>query len=78
MPDRFLQAEPIAAMIAAEKPTHGGAVPTIWSDLLSYLDSHDGDVSSLQQVVVGGSACPPALMHAFADRYGIEIIHAWA
>ena len=77
MPDRFLQAEPIAAMIAAERPTHGGAVPTIWSDLLSYLDSHDADVSSLQQVVVGGSACPPALMHAFADRYGIEIIHAW-
>jgi fatty-acyl-CoA synthase len=77
MPDRFLQAEPIAAMIAAEKPTHGGAVPTIWSDLLSYLDNHDVDVSSLQQVVVGGSACPPALMHAFDERFGIEIIHAW-
>ena len=77
MPDRFLQAAPIAAMIEQEKPTHGGAVPTIWTDLLAYLDSHPTNVSSLQEVVVGGSACPPALMHAFSDRYGIDIIHAW-
>jgi fatty-acyl-CoA synthase len=77
MPDRFLQAAPIAAMIESERPTHGGAVPTIWNDLLSYLDSHPTDVSSLKEVVVGGSACPPALMHAFSERYGIEIIHAW-
>jgi fatty-acyl-CoA synthase len=77
MPDRFLQGGPIAEMIAAERPTKAGAVPTIWTDLLAYLDSHDVDVSSLHEVIVGGSACPPALMHAFADRYGIQIIHAW-
>jgi fatty-acyl-CoA synthase len=77
MPDRFLQAAPIAEMIATEKPTHAGAVPTIWTDLLAYLDTHDTDVSSLKEVVVGGSACPPALMHAYSERYGIEIIHAW-
>jgi fatty-acyl-CoA synthase len=77
MPDRFLQAAPIAEMIATEKPTHAGAVPTIWTDLLVHLDSHPTDVSSLKEVVVGGSACPPALMHAYSERYGIEIIHAW-
>ncbi len=77
MPDRFLQAAPIATMIAQEKPTHGGAVPTIWTDLLAHLEAHPTDVSSLKEVVVGGSACPPALMHAFSERFGIEIIHAW-
>ncbi|MFS8477472.1 MAG: fatty acid--CoA ligase [Micromonosporaceae bacterium] len=77
MPDRFLQAAPIAAMIAAERPTLGGAVPTIWTDLLSYLDTNEVDTSSLKEVIVGGSACPPALMHAFSERHGIEIIHAW-
>ena len=77
MPDRFLQAEPIAAMIAGERPTLAGAVPTIWTDLLSYLDSHEVDTSSLTEAVVGGSACPPALMHAFSERHGVEIIHAW-
>jgi fatty-acyl-CoA synthase len=77
MPDRFLQAAPIAAMIAAERPTLGAAVPTIWTDLLAYLESHPTDTSSLREVIVGGSACPPALMHAFRDRHNIEIIHAW-
>jgi fatty-acyl-CoA synthase len=77
MPDRFLQAAPIAAMIAAEKPTLAGAVPTIWTDLLAYLDGNEVDTSSLKEVIVGGSACPPALMHAFAERHGVEVIHAW-
>lgn len=77
MPDRFLQAAPLAEMIAAERPTLAAAVPTIWTDLLGHLDRHGGDVSSLREVIVGGSACPPALMHAFADRYGVQVIHAW-
>jgi fatty-acyl-CoA synthase len=77
LPDRFLQAEPIARMIATERPTRSSAVPTIWGDLLTHLDTHGGDVSSLTEVTVGGSACPPALMHAFQERYGIRILHAW-
>jgi fatty-acyl-CoA synthase len=77
MPDRFLQAAPIATMIAAEKPTLAGAVPTIWTDLLGYLDANAGDASSLKEAIVGGSACPPSLMHAFDERYGVDIIHAW-
>jgi fatty-acyl-CoA synthase len=77
MPDRFLQAAPLAAMVEAERPTMAAAVPTIWTDLLGYLDTHPTDTSSLKEVVVGGSACPPSLMHAFSERHGIEIIHAW-
>jgi fatty-acyl-CoA synthase len=77
MPDRFLQAAPLAQMIAAERPTFAGAVPTIFSDLLAYLDANPTDTSSLKEVVIGGSACPPALMHAFKARYDIDVIHAW-
>ena len=77
MPDRFLQAAPLATMIASERQTLAGAVPTIWTDLLAYLDANPTDVSSMGEVIVGGSACPPALMHAFSQRHGIEIIHAW-
>ncbi|HEX6500388.1 MAG TPA: fatty acid--CoA ligase [Micromonosporaceae bacterium] len=77
MPDRFLQAAPIAAMIEQERPNLAGAVPTIWNDLLAHLDSHPTDISSLKEAVVGGSAAPPALQHAFWERYGIRIVHAW-
>ncbi len=77
MPDRFLQPAPIAQMLAAEKPTFAGAVPTIWQGLLSHLDANPQDISHLREVVVGGSAAPPSLMHAFEDRYGVPILHAW-
>jgi fatty-acyl-CoA synthase len=77
MPDRFLQAAPLAAMISSERPTLGGAVPTIWTDLLAYLEANPADISSMREVIVGGSACPPALMHAFSEKHGVEIIHAW-
>ena len=77
MTERFLQADHIAAMIAAEKPNLAGAVPTIFGDLLRHIDSHPTDTSSLKEVIIGGSVCPPALMHALSERHGIEVIHAW-
>ena len=77
MPDRFLQPEPLAAMIASEKVTGGAGVPTIWNGLLQHLDQHGGDVSTCRMLMVGGSAPPPAMMHAFQERYDIEIIHGW-
>ncbi|MFE4603967.1 long-chain fatty acid--CoA ligase [Kitasatospora indigofera] len=77
MPDRFLQPKPLAAMIDRIKPTVSAAVPTIWSGLLDELDAGDYDTSALRMVVIGGSACPPALMKAFQDRHGISVVHAW-
>jgi fatty-acyl-CoA synthase len=77
MPDRFLQPAPIAAMLAAEKPTFAGAVPTVWQGLLAHLEAHPQDISHLREVVVGGSAVPPSLMHAFQERHDVPILHAW-
>ena len=78
LPDRFLQAEPLATMIEVERCTAGAAVPTIWTDLLRHLDEHPQiDTSSLGRVIVGGSACPPALMRAFQERHQITVLHAW-
>ena len=77
MPDRFLQAAPLAHLLVREKVTSGGGVPTIWNDLVRYLDEHRPDVSTVKRLMVGGSACPPALMRAFQDNHGIEVVHGW-
>jgi fatty-acyl-CoA synthase len=77
MPDRFLQSEPLAAMIESEKVTGGAAVPTIWTDLLRYLDAHETDTSSVRTVIIGGSACPLSLMKAYQERHDITVTHAW-
>ncbi|KPC59113.1 long-chain fatty acid--CoA ligase [Streptomyces chattanoogensis] len=77
MPDRFLQPAPLAEMIASLRPTIGAAVPTIWQGLLGELDATKRDVSCLRRVIIGGSACPPALMRGFQERHGIRLVHAW-
>jgi len=42
-------------MIEQARPTFAGAVPTIWQGLLAVLEARGGDISSLREVVVGGS-----------------------
>ncbi|MFC6884784.1 MULTISPECIES: long-chain fatty acid--CoA ligase [Actinomadura] len=76
MPDRFLQAEPLIELIAAERPTVAGAVPTIWGDVLRYAREHGSDLSSLRLVPCGGSAVPESLMRGF-DDLGVRIVQAW-
>jgi fatty-acyl-CoA synthase len=77
MPDRFLQPEPLVKLITELKPTMAAAVPTIWQGVLAYLNANPQDVSSLRNVVVGGAACPPALMRAFQEKFDVHIVHAW-
>ena len=77
MPDRFLQAEPLARAIVSERPTVAGCVPTIFADLLRYADSNDVDLSSLTHAVCGGSAVPRQLMKDFQERHGVHIYQGW-
>lgn len=78
MPDRFLPAEPLVRLIDAQKPTIAGAVPTIWNDVLNFLEAKPGhDVSSLGLVVCGGSAVLLHVMQIFEEKYGVQIVQAW-
>jgi fatty-acyl-CoA synthase len=78
LPDRFLQAEPLVTLIESERPTIGGAVPTVWNDILRYLeDQPQADISSLRLVGCGGSAAPAHLMRTFQEKYGVYIAQAW-
>jgi fatty-acyl-CoA synthase len=77
MPGRFLQAEPLCRLIAEERPTISAGVPTIWNEILRYAESNPVDLSSLRQVVSGGSAVPRKLMEEFQARHGVRIIQAW-
>jgi fatty-acyl-CoA synthase len=77
MPGRFLQPDRLAALIAEERVTISGAVPTIWMDLLGYADRERPDLSSLRLVVCGGSAVPRPLMEALEERHGVRVLQAW-
>jgi acyl-CoA synthetase (AMP-forming)/AMP-acid ligase II len=77
LPNQFLQAESLARLIESERVTLGGAVPTIWLDVLRYADQHKPDLSRLSRVACGGSAVPRSLMEAFEGRHGVHIMQAW-
>jgi fatty-acyl-CoA synthase len=77
MPNKFMQAEPLAKAIEAEKVTISAAVPTIWADLLKYADENSPDLSSVDRVICGGAAVPLSLMQAWEEKHGLRIIQAW-
>jgi fatty-acyl-CoA synthase len=78
LPDRHLDAKSLVDMIEKLRPTVAGAVPTIWNDVMHYLDKNPGhDVSSLRVVPCGGSAVPVSLMRTFEDKHGVQIRQLW-
>ncbi|HEV3366217.1 MAG TPA: long-chain fatty acid--CoA ligase [Acidimicrobiales bacterium] len=77
MPQMFLQAEPLVATIARHRPTLSAGVPTIWSDLLRYAQTHEVDLSSLRMITAGGAAVPRTLIERFQDELGIEMVQGW-
>ena len=77
MPDRWLQAEPLVRFIQESRPTVSGAVPTVWNDVLGYLDSHEGvKLDSLRLILCGGSAVPVSLQQALQERHGLLVRQA--
>ena len=78
LPDCHLDAKSLVDMIEKLRPTVAGAVPTIWNDVMHYLEKNPGhDVSSLRIVPCGGSAVPVSLMRTFEDRHGVQIRQLW-
>jgi acyl-CoA synthetase (AMP-forming)/AMP-acid ligase II len=53
------------------------AVPTIWLGMLQYLRANDLKFSTLERVIIGGSSCPRAVIEAFQNDYGVQVVHAW-
>ena len=77
MPQQFLQAAPLAAIIARHRPTLSAGVPTIWSDLLRYAQTNPVDLSSLRMITAGGAAVPRQLIEQFRDELGVELVQGW-
>ncbi len=78
-PGPHLDPPSLLDLMAAEKVTMAGGVPTIWIGILALLDQSPGkwDLSSMRSMLIGGSAAPPALIEGFRQRHGLEVVHAW-
>ncbi len=76
-PGGALDGKSVYELIEAEKVTYAAGVPTVWQMLLGHMGPNKLRFSTLNRTVIGGSACPPAMITAFREQYGVEVLHAW-
>jgi len=76
-PGPGMDGKSVYEMIENEGVTYAAGVPTVWQMLLTYMKPNGLKFSTLKRTVIGGSACPPAMIDAFRDDYGVEVLHAW-
>jgi acyl-CoA synthetase (AMP-forming)/AMP-acid ligase II len=76
-PGPHLDGKSIHTLFETEGVTMSAGVPTVWLALLNYMKENKLKFSTLKSTVIGGSACPPAMIRAFQEEYGVHVLHAW-
>ncbi|MET0520215.1 MAG: 3-(methylthio)propionyl-CoA ligase [Burkholderiaceae bacterium] len=77
MPGPHLDGKSLYELFETERVSFSAGVPTVWLGLLNYVKSNGLKFSSFKRTVIGGSACPPAMMKTLQEDFGVEVIHAW-
>ena len=77
LPGPQLDGKSLYELFEAEGVTFAAGVPTVWLGLLGHLEANNLRFSSLNRTVIGGSACPPAMIKSFKEKYDVDVIHAW-
>lgn len=76
-PGPALDGKSLYELFEAEGVTVSAGVPTVWQGLLAHTDAQKVKFSSMTRTVIGGSACPPAMLRKFEEGYGVHVLHAW-
>ncbi|WP_137176176.1 3-(methylthio)propionyl-CoA ligase [Massilia sp. HP4] len=76
-PGPALDGKSLYELFEAEGVTFSAGVPTVWLGLINHVLSNDLRFSTFRRTVIGGSACPPAMMDTLIDRLGVQVVHAW-
>ncbi|HTT12640.1 MAG TPA: 3-(methylthio)propionyl-CoA ligase [Burkholderiaceae bacterium] len=77
LPGGALDGKSLYELFEGEKVTLSAGVPTVWQGLLAYTEANNLRFSSMNRTVIGGSACPPAMIKLFQEKYGVQVLHAW-
>jgi len=76
-PGAALDGKSVYDLIESEGVTMAAGVPTVWLGLLNHTAQHGLKFSTMRRTVIGGSACPPAMIKSFRDDYDVTVLHAW-
>ncbi|PSQ16655.1 fatty-acid--CoA ligase [Halobacteriales archaeon QS_8_69_26] len=67
----------LVSLIEDEGVTVSAGVPTVWLGIQQYLQEAEGDLSTLERVIIGGSAAPESLIRWYDQEHDVEVVHAW-
>jgi fatty-acyl-CoA synthase len=76
-PGAALDGKSLFELFENEQVTFSAGVPTVWLGLLQFMAGSNHCFTTLKRTVIGGSACPPAMIRAFETEHGVEVLHAW-
>jgi 3-(methylthio)propionyl---CoA ligase len=76
-PGAQLDGASVYQLFEQEKVTMSAGVPTVWLSLLNHVKEQQLRFSTFNRTVIGGSACPPAMIRTFENDYGVQVLHAW-
>ena len=76
-PGAALDGKSLYELFEAEKVTFSAGVPTVWLGLINHVLQNGLAFSTFRRTVIGGSACPPAMMDTLIDKLHVQVIHAW-
>ena len=77
MPGAGMDGKSIYELLDSEKVTASAAVPTVWLGLLQYLADNNLKLPYLNQVLIGGAACPRMMIETLENDYDVEVVHGW-
>ena len=77
LPGPNMDGDSLRNLINSEEVTFAAGVPTLWFGLLNSVRKANDQLPTLTRTVIGGSACPPAMINSFRDDYGVQVLHAW-
>ena len=77
LPGHALDGESLYELVQQESVDCLLGVPTVWLGLLQYLEGKGLKMESVDQVLVGGSAAPYAMIKAFDEQHDAFLTHGW-
>ena len=77
MPGQKVDGESMHRLFDQHGVTFANGVPTVWLGYVQYLQSTGQRPTTLNRILIGGTACPRSLMQALQDDYGVEVLHVW-
>ena len=76
-PGAALDGKSLYELFESEGVTFSAGVPTVWLGLVNYVLQNNLKFTTFRRTVIGGSACPPAMMDTLIDKLDVQVIHAW-